>query len=86
MSYAVDKIRILSIILKGIVIQVGSLFLCQLDYNQLCHVLLCVVRDNDNPYTIINLGRRGGLGHKFGFMMHSLSLAILLKRNYLSHG
>ncbi len=39
-----------------------------------------------NNLTIINLGKRGGLGHKFSSMLLSLTYAIMLKRNYKSEG
>ena len=54
------------------------------DYQQKCTILLHLLSNPDNEYTIINLGFRGGLGHKFVSLMHSISFAILTHRNYLS--
>lgn len=84
LPWIIDDECFLCIIILGIVIQVVVSIPCQLDYNQLCNILTTTICDAANPFTIINLGNRGGLGHKFVSMMYSLSYAILLKRNFLS--
>ena len=42
------------------------------------------VSNPTNNLTIINLGKRGGLGHKFSSILLSLTYAIMLKRNLRS--
>ena len=77
-----DTLFILQYDLMKLVDTVATVFI--VDYLGKCKRLVRMVSDAENANTIINYGRRGGIGHRFVSVMYSLSYAILLKRNFLS--